>query len=180
MHDTLQCTSINLDEFCKEEDIEACAVSINLPSLTIYPCGPYGLHRASVPIQGCTLHLLNYLHFIYLQITNGKFFTFLNTLDSILNFLHKNTIEIIICGDFNINYLNDNDTKSKLDNLLLSYDLYSTVNFPTRRHNISVIAIDNIFIYKLKYENYSIHPLVIGLSDHDAQIITIILLWITY
>jgi len=58
---------------------------------------------------------------------------FLHTLDSILNFLH-NTIEIIICGDFNINHLNENDKKSKLDNLLLSYNLYSTVNFPTRIH----------------------------------------------
>jgi len=40
------------------------------------------------------------------------------------------------------------------------------------------MAIDNIFINKVKYENYSIHPLVNGLSDHDAQIITVILLWI--
>jgi len=28
-HDTLQCTKINLDEFCKEQDNEACAVRIN-------------------------------------------------------------------------------------------------------------------------------------------------------
>jgi hypothetical protein len=35
LHDTLQCTNINLDEFCKEQDIEACAVRINLSSLTI-------------------------------------------------------------------------------------------------------------------------------------------------
>ena len=35
------------------------------------------------------------------------------------------------------------------------------------------MAIDNIFIDKVKYEHYSIHPLVNGLSDQDAQIITI-------
>jgi len=35
------------------------------------------------------------------------------------------------------------------------------------------MAIDNIFIGKVKYENYSIHPMVNGLSDHNAQIITI-------
>jgi len=57
--------------------------------------------------------------------------------------------------------------------LLLSYNLYSTVNFPTRIHNNSVSAIDNIFIDKVKYENYSIHPLFNGLSDHDAQLIAI-------
>jgi len=57
--------------------------------------------------------------------------------------------------------------------LLLSYNHYGTVNFPTRIHNNSVSAIDNTFIGKVKYENYSIHPLVNGLSDHDAQLITI-------
>ena len=57
--------------------------------------------------------------------------------------------------------------------MLLSNNLYSTVNFPTRIHNNYITAIDNIFIDKVKYENYSIHPLVNGLSDHDAQIIPI-------
>jgi len=55
--------------------------------------------------------------------------------------------------------------KSKLDNMLISYNLYSTVNFPTRIYNNSIMAIDNIFIDKVKYENYSIHPLVNGFSD---------------
>jgi hypothetical protein len=40
-------------------------------------------------------------------------------------------------------------------------------------HNNSITAIDNTFIVKVKYENYSMHPLVNGLSDHDAQIVTI-------
>jgi len=57
--------------------------------------------------------------------------------------------------------------------LLLSYNLHSTVNFPTRIHNNSITATDNIFIDKVKYENYSIHPLINRLSDHEAQIITI-------
>jgi hypothetical protein len=69
-----------------------------------------------------------------------------------------------------INYLNDNDKKSKLDNLLLSYNLNSTVHFPTRMHNNSIMT---VFIDKVNYENYSIHPVVNRLSDHDAQIITI-------
>jgi len=127
VHDTFQCTNINLDEFRKEQDIEACAVKINLLSLTI-----------------CIIC-------IYRSPT-GIFLHSLHNLDSILNFLH-NTIEIIICSDFNINYLNGNDKNSKLDNLLLSYNLYSTVNFPTRIYNNAVSAIDNIFIDKVKYEN---------------------------
>jgi hypothetical protein len=35
VHGTLQCTNINLDEFCKEQDIEAYAVRINISSLSI-------------------------------------------------------------------------------------------------------------------------------------------------
>jgi hypothetical protein len=56
--------------------------------------------------------------------------------------------------------------------LLLSYNLYSNVNFPTKIHNNSITT-DNIFIDKVKYERYPIHTLVNGLSDHDAQIIII-------
>ena len=57
--------------------------------------------------------------------------------------------------------------------MLLSYNLYNTVHFPTRVHNNFITATGNIFIDKVKYENYSTHPLVNGLSDHDAQIIKI-------
>jgi hypothetical protein len=95
VHDTLQCTNINLDEFCKEQDTEACAVRINLSSITICIISVY---RSPMG---------NFLHFLH------------TSEDFILSFLH-NTIEIIICNNFNINYLNNNDKKSKLDNLLLS------------------------------------------------------------
>jgi len=96
--------TINLDEFCKEQVIEACAVKINLLSLTI-----------------CIISIY--------RSRMGNFLHFLHTLDSILNFLHNNTIEIIICGDFNKNCLNDNDKNSKLDNLLLSYNFIVLYTF---------------------------------------------------
>jgi hypothetical protein len=40
-------------------------------------------------------------------------------------------------------------------------------------HNNSITVTDNISIDKVKYENYSIHPLVNGLYDEDAQIVQI-------
>ena len=61
--------------------------------------------------------------------------------------------------------------KSKLDNLLLSYNLYNTVNFLTRIYNNSITAIDNIFIDKSHRGKYTIDPFITGLSDHDGQII---------
>jgi hypothetical protein len=85
--------------------------------------------------------------------------------------LFKHSINLIICGDFNINYLVNTNTKLQLDSLLLSYDLYNTVDFPTRISNYSSTAIDNIFIDKFKNVNFTIKPLPNGLSDHDAQIL---------
>ena len=54
--------------------------------------------------------------------------------------------EFIICDDININYLGYNKKKKQLDYLLGTYNLISTVYFPTRTANNSATLIDNIFI----------------------------------
>ena len=56
-----------------------------------------------------------------------------------------------------------------MDTLLALYNLYSTVNFPTRIFNGSSTAIDNIFIDLSR--NFTIHPVVNGLSDHNTQLL---------
>jgi hypothetical protein len=71
----------------------------------------------------------------------------------------------------NINYLVDSDRKRQLEALLRTYNLTSVVNFPTRIQHNSATAIDNIFIDITKFGNYSISPIINGLSDHDAQTI---------
>jgi hypothetical protein len=63
-------------------------------------------------------------------------------------------MELIICEDFNINFLNNTTHKQLLNFLLATYVLYSTVQFPTRIHNNSVTTIDNIFINTAKYNNF--------------------------
>jgi len=73
----------------------------------------------------------------------------------------------------NINYLSDNQNKQALNSLLTSYSLYSVIDFPTRIHNNSNTMIDNIFINTLKNENYSVYSLINGLSDHDAQVLSL-------
>jgi hypothetical protein len=134
-------------KFCKEKDMEICAVKIHLSDYTIYIMAIYR--------------------------SPGNFLYFLNNLETILNIIYESSIEIIICGDININYLNDSTHKRLLDSLLASYCLNSTVQFPTRIHNNSLSAIDNIFINNIKFNNFSISPFVNGMSDHDAQIIAI-------
>jgi hypothetical protein len=64
----------------------------------------------------------------------------------------------------------NNNSKTQLESLLTSYSLYNPVNFPTRIDKKSATAID-IFINKCKTTNYTIFPIVNGLSDHDAQLL---------
>jgi hypothetical protein len=48
--------------------------------------------------------------------------------------------------DININYLESNSKKLKLEEMLNSYNLKDTVYFPTRITNNSATLIDNIFV----------------------------------
>ena len=80
-------------------------------------------------------------------------------------------VDVILCGDFNINYLNDTQDKQALNSLLTHYSLYSIIDFLTIIYNTSQTIIDNILINKFKNENYLVSPLINGLSDHDAQVL---------
>lgn len=48
-----------------------------------------------------------------------------------------------------------------------------TVHFETRTQNKSSTAIDNIFVDDSRLESSFTSPLINGLSDHDAQLLTI-------
>jgi endonuclease/exonuclease/phosphatase family metal-dependent hydrolase len=102
----------------------------------------------------------------------GNFTDFLNQSESILDNTYKTSTNLILFGDLNINYLNDNSRKHLLDSLLASFSLFSTVKFPTRNFNNSCTLIDNIYTNTHRHD-FSVHPLINGLSDHDAQIITL-------
>lgn len=78
---------------------------------------------------------------------------------------------MIVCGDFNINYLEDNKMKQQLNYILQSFTLSSVVYFPTRSCTTTQTLIDNIFIDITKFENYLISPVFNGLCDHDGQLL---------
>jgi len=71
----------------------------------------------------------------------------------------------------NINYLNYNNKRQQLDTLSAAYNFKSAVNFPTRIINGSSTAINNVFIDLSR--NFTINPLINGLSDRDAQLLKI-------
>ena len=100
---------------------------------------------------------------------SGDFHQFLRLLDLILLSLYKPKTEFVICGDINVDYLSDSDRKLQLSQLLGTYNMIHTVNFPTRFQSSCRSAIDNIFINDSQFHSCSILPIYNGLSDHDAQ-----------
>jgi hypothetical protein len=147
-YESLQFTNINLDKFCKEKDLEVCAVNLHLLS--------------------CEISIIT----IYRSPT-GNFHYFIDNLEKILSMIYSNNTEIIICGDINANYLIDSTHKQLLYLLLASYVFCITVQFPTRIQNNSYSTIDNIIINTSKFNNFFLFPIINGLSDHDAQTIII-------
>jgi hypothetical protein len=57
--------------------------------------------------------------------------------------------------------------------LLATYNLYNIVDFSTRIDINSATAIDGFFIDKCKISNYTVVPVVNGLSDHDTQLLSL-------
>jgi hypothetical protein len=69
-------------------------------------------------------------------------------------------IRFVICGDTNINYLENCKKRQQLNALLQTYNLKETVSFPACKTNASSSAIDNIFIIRSKIILYP--PLLMG------------------
>jgi exonuclease III len=86
-------------------------------------------------IEICSLKFLAKMNTLILCIymaPRGNFEYFINKLDKVLKLLSKTKDEYILCGDFNINFSEESPRKSQLLILLQSYNLYPTVQFPTR------------------------------------------------
>jgi exonuclease III len=79
-------SKINCDKLTKEKDLETCAVKI---------------HSAITNMVVISIY----------RPPAGDFKFFLTNLEIFLNSIYSNTIDIIICGDFNINYIQENHKK---------------------------------------------------------------------
>ena len=83
VHESLAFTNIDLQEFSMEQDIETCAVKINLLTTMIYVTCIY-------------------------RSPTGNFVCFIKGIDAILNQLSKPNIEIRVCSDINLDHLDEN------------------------------------------------------------------------
>jgi hypothetical protein len=123
-----------------------------------------------------TYFIVHHYYSDCIQISSWWYKLFFKQSRRSLNHIYNNTVDIILCEDFNINYLNDNQDKQALNSLLASYRLYSIIDFPTRIYNTSKNIIDNIFINKFKNENHLVSPPPLDqrLTDHDAQVLSLL------
>jgi hypothetical protein len=79
---------------------------------------------------------------------------------------------LILCGDWNINFLQTNSHTGELNNLLLQYNLKHAVNVPTRITKTTATLLDVVITNEKKSIN-SLKIMDLGLSDHYAQILSI-------
>jgi exonuclease III len=130
VHDTLTYINIDLNKYCSESDLEACALKLKISTIV-------------------------FIFYVFIDLQQVTF-QISCLLESTLTQLYSNTTSLIICGDININYLKTSNYKTQLDYLLASYNLSTAVDFPTRiTKNIST-ATKNIFIDKTKNSDYTI------------------------
>ena len=105
----------------------------------------------------------------------GELDLFFNTLTDILNICYNKffRFKMVLCGDFNINLLDNNSNTKSLLNILTSFNFSQKIFDPTRIANNSKTLLDNIFI---NFENiYSGEIITTALSDHEGQLINICL-----
>ncbi|KAG5880927.1 hypothetical protein JTB14_035148 [Gonioctena quinquepunctata] len=100
----------------------------------------------------------------------GNFDIFLNSLDILLEFLVRKYENIILLGDFNVNFLADSKEKNSFNNILLSYNLETLFYEPMRVTEHSSTCIDNICI-NFTYRRLGI--VKVDISDHYGQFIEV-------
>jgi hypothetical protein len=72
--------------------------------------------------------------------------------------------------DFNVNYMDNSQKETKLDDILSSFNLRTIINFPTTIGPKLFSIIDNIFIDEWQFTSYEVISMSNGLSDHESQL----------
>ena len=103
----LECSKIDVKKYCKDQDIEICMLNLNTTFFRLHITVAY-------------------------RAPTGDFNLFLNRLDDSIKSIYKTNLNLIICGDINIDYLSENNRKKQLDPVLQTYNLTAIVYFPTR------------------------------------------------
>lgn len=99
----------------------------------------------------------------------GNFDSFLNKLEYVLNGIHLNKKLIVLCGDFNVDFLETGNRKLLLLNLTDTFNLRQIIKTPTTITKTSPIALEPIFVNT----NCTSKCMSTHLGDHKAQLVTL-------
>jgi hypothetical protein len=77
---------------------------------------------------------------------------------------------LIICGDWNVNFLHNNSNLHKVQNILEMHNLINRILSPTRLSRTSCSLID-VMITEGSNHAITISNIDLGFSDHKAQIL---------
>ncbi|KAA5784729.1 hypothetical protein F3H09_31280 [Pseudomonas aeruginosa] len=97
---------------------------------------------------------------------NSLYDFFENIMECVLLKLSVSNKHVFICGDFNINLLENTNATIRFRTLLKSYNLSNLFSEPTRITSTSATCIDNIFTNVKPLHKYIINHLS---SDHSGQ-----------
>ncbi|VEN38131.1 unnamed protein product [Callosobruchus maculatus] len=144
-----QCISskaIDLSRFCLEKDFEICAVkfSVKCKAYIVITC-----YRSP----------------------SGDKKIFLTKIIDVLDSLYRPNIQLILCGDINMDALRSDSGFNVLCNELAPFGLLPVVNKPTRVTSTSSTSLDHIFVNNM---NCSIRISNNTLSDHKTVMIEFI------
>ena len=103
---------------------------------------------------------------------DGCIRTFLEHFEILIHTLKKKDKPLIICGDFNINFLSSDNIISEFRSLLQSYNLVETIGTPTRVTATTGTCLDQIIIDNEHYP-FTVQNINLGISDHNAIFIHI-------
>lgn len=143
VHNKFVTRKCDVSQFCKEFHFEASAAFLDVEKIiivTIY-------HSPS-----------------------GDPYQFLNSLESLLMYItHLKNYNIVIGGDFNINFDVTKNSKTSKDllNLFRQYNFYHHNNKPTRGNN----CLDNVFISTHNLIISSVTTFLFPFSDHDGILV---------
>ena len=165
-----------ISSFCRENHIRGGSLILVKNELCpfVKEAATYTLYSSELDFECSAIHIEKH-NLIIVNIYRSHLGSFQNFLDSLENMLtnirciHKKNI--IICGDFNIDFLTEKKEKQQVESIIHSFNVKYVIKQPTRITSHCKTAIDNVLTnIDLNDVTYEI---IDGLSDHTCQLITV-------
>ena len=124
------------------------------------------LHFEHIVIE-LTISKNNLLIVCLYRSPRGSIEIFLNKLEILLDNLGREGKTIVLCGDFNINFLIEHAAKENFLAITKSFNLHPIISTATRTTSFSQTCIDQIFA-NITTGSFSSNNIDTGISDHNA------------